>query len=98
MPLPAGFKVNGTKSGTVLVPPRVKKVIALLEKQPFGELMTSNEVGQRASLSVGGAWSCHPALVDYREKVDNKFFWGSKKSIARLREQLAESEESNDQN
>jgi hypothetical protein len=96
MPLPAGFKVNGTKSGNILVPPRVKKIIALLDKQSFGDLMTSNEVSQRLSLSVGGAWACHPALIDYREKVDNKYFWGSRKSIAQLRKQLAAPEEPNE--
>ena len=95
MPLPTGFKVNGTKSGVMLVPPRVLKIIALLEKQPFGELMTSIEVGQRTFLSVGGAWASHPALFSHREKVDNKYFWGSRKSIAQLRKQLAKPEESN---
>jgi hypothetical protein len=96
MPLPAGFKVNGAKSGTSLVPPRVKKIAALLDKQPFGELMTSNEISYILSLSVGGAWSCHPALIEYREKVDNKYFWGSRKSIAQLRKQLAKLEETNE--
>jgi hypothetical protein len=90
MPLPAGFKVNGVKSGTVLIPPRVKKIIAVLDKQSFGELMTSMELMTQAGLSVGSAACSHPALAEYREKIDNKYFWGSRKSIAQLRKQLAE--------
>ncbi len=96
MPLPAGFKVHGNIAGNVLIPPRVKKIMAILDKFPANELLTSQEVGIRASLSVGGSWSNHPALVNYREKVDNKFFWGSPKSITKLRTQLAEPEETNE--
>jgi hypothetical protein len=98
MPLPPGFKVNGTKSGASLVPPRVKKIIGILEKQPFGDLMGSADLIAQAELAFGSASVSHPALADYREKVDNKYFWGSKKSIARLREQLAEAEETHAKN
>ena len=90
MPLPAGFKVSGVNSGTALVPPRVKKIIAILDKKPFGDLMTSMEVMQQAKLSVGSSCCSHPALAEYRERVDNKYFWGSRKSIAQLRKQMAE--------
>lgn len=96
MPLPAGFKVNGIKSGAVLIPPRVKKIIALLEKYPLGDLLTSMELMGMAELSVGSSCCSHPGLADYREKVDNKFFWGSRKSIVKLREQLAAPEEPNE--
>jgi hypothetical protein len=98
MPLPAGFKVNGTKSGTGLVPPRVKKIAAILEKVPAGELLTSQELAIQSGLSVGGSWSCHPALIEYREKVDNKFFWGSIRTITQLRKQLSEPEAKNAKN
>lgn len=99
MPLPAGFKVNGSAVSTDgLVPPRVKKIIALLDKLPMNELFTSREVSDRVNLSLGGTWICHQALTDYREKVDRCFFWGSRKSIARLREQLAEPEASHAKN
>ena len=99
MPLPVGFKVNGLKiTSHGLLPPRVKKIIALLDQQPFGELMTSMEVLQRTEQSVGASCVSHPALADYREKVDNKLFWGSKKSIAQLRKQLAEPEETQNEN
>ena len=99
MPLPAGFKVSGTttgKSTSGLVPPRAQKIIAMVEKLPFAELLTSREVAERVALSIGGAWSSHPALADYSEKVDGKLFWGSRKSIAYLRAQLAEPEETNE--
>ena len=100
MPLPAGFKVNGSKTDMtrVLVPPRVKKIMSLLDKLPSDELFTSNEVSARAGLSIGGAFVSHPGLTDYREKVDGRLFWGSRKSIAQLRKKLAESEESHDEN
>lgn len=99
MPLPAGFKVNGTKvDSRGLVPPRAKKIMALLDKLPFGELLTSIELSQRTALSVGGAWVSIPALTSYRERVDNKFFWGNRKSIAQLRKQLAEPEETQNEN
>ena len=99
MPIPTGFKVNGSKiPRDILVPPRVKKIMALLDKLPFSELLTSMEVSARSGLSCGGSWTNHPALVDYREKIDNKFFWGSRKSIAQLRTQLAASEEIQNEN
>ncbi len=90
MPLPAGFKVTGSHSSGGLLPPRVKKIIALLEKQPLGELMTSVEVLQRTGQSHGASCVSHPALAAYRERVDGKFFWGSVKTISKLRQQLAE--------
>lgn len=97
MPLPAGFKVNGTKTtGKELIPPRAIKIMGSLNALPFGDLITSNELSVRVSLSIGGAWSSLPCLVDYREKIDNKHFWGSRKSIAHLRKQLAKSEETNE--
>ena len=96
MPLPAGYKVNGSKvSGSIRVPPRVRKITTLLEKIPFGNLLTSMELSIRAGVSIGGAWTSHPCLLDYREKVDTKLFWGSRKSIGRLRQQLTQSEDSN---
>lgn len=99
MPLPAGFKVNGTKcETTVLAPPRVKKIMMMLDQLPSDELLTSMEVGIRAGQTIGGSWANHPALSEYREKIDNRFFWGSLKGIKKLRQQLAEPEESNDQN
>jgi len=99
MPLPPGFKVNGSKTTSqVLMPPRVQKIIALLFKLPVGDLLTSLELSQQVGLSTGGSWTNHPALVDYREKVDNKFFWGNRKSIAQLRKQLAEPEETQNEN
>ncbi len=90
MPLPAGFKVTGSHSSGGLLPPRVKKIIGLLDKQPLGELMTSIEVLQRTGQSYGASCVSHPALAAYREKVDNKLFWGSTKTILKLRQQLAE--------
>ena len=58
MPLPAGFKMNGmpSKSAKLSVPPRVKKIIALLEAMPDNELLLSAEVGIKTGLSFGGAW------------------------------------------
>ena len=101
MPLPAGFKVNGSTVEEVrrgLIPPRAKKIMALLDKLPFNDLLTSLELGERVALSVGGAWTSHPSLAEYRQKVDNRFFWGSRKSIAQLRKQLAEPEETQNEN
>lgn len=100
MPLPAGFKVNGvqTKSAELSLPPRVKKIIALLESMPANELLLSVEVSIKTGLSFGGAWTSHPALLDYREKVDGKLLWGNKKTIVRLRQQLAEPEETPNEN
>jgi hypothetical protein len=101
MPLPKGFKVDGSvpgAQGSKLVPPRVKKIMASLDVLPFGELLTSTELGQRVNLSFGGAWTAHPAVIDYRQKVDGKLFGGSRKSIANLRKQLQENEESDGEN
>jgi hypothetical protein len=91
MPLPAGFKVNGSATPVdgLLVPPRVKKILAILDKLPFQEVITTLEVSLRLGRSTSGNFMGHPALEAYREKVDNKLFWGSRKSIAQLRKQLA---------
>lgn len=94
MPLPAGFKVNGnTVSSVGLIPPLVKKVATKLDKIRFGELLTSQEVAARYRITSNGGWICHPALQNYREKVDNKVYWGSQKSIKQLRKKLNEPEE-----
>jgi hypothetical protein len=98
MPLPAGFKVNGATSGSLRIPPRVKKIQTLLDKMPSGDLLTSVDVSARTGLAVGGSWCSHPTLVDYREMVDGKYFWGSTKSIKKLREQLADPEDTNGEN
>jgi hypothetical protein len=98
MPLPAGFKVNGSKTDGkgVLVPPRVQKMMAFLSTLPANELMTSMEFASQAGYSTSGSFVTHPALKEYREKVDGKLFWGSRKSIAQLRKQLALPEGSNE--
>lgn len=100
MPLPVGFKVNGSKvtSSKIPVPPHVQKIMNLLDKLPMAELLTSAELSERLGADVhGGRANSCLALRPYREKVDNKAFWGSPKSIAQLRKQLAETEETHDQ-
>jgi hypothetical protein len=99
MPLPAGFKVNGSKvekNSRASVPPRVKKIVALLDKLPSGDLLTTLELADRLGLYCNGGAAQSAILLEYREKVDNKLFWGSRKSILQLRKQLAEPEENND--
>ena len=101
MPLPAGFKVNGSKVDTsrVPIPPRVAKIIALLDKVPANELLTTAEIGSRLALGVGGNFVKHPALTAYREKVDgNRLYWGNRKSIAQLRKQLTDPEATSGKN
>jgi hypothetical protein len=101
MPLPAGFKVNGTKTRTenqVPVPPRVKKIIIMLNALPANELITTMELSGRLGLSLSGAFMNHPVLIPFREKVDNKLFWGNRKSITQLQAQLVKSEENPSEN
>lgn len=101
MPLPKGFKVDGSvpeAGGAGLLPPRVKKIMAALDVLPFGDLLTSMELGQRLNLSFSGSWTSHPAVANYRQKIDGKLFWGSRKSVAKLRKQLQENEESDGEN
>lgn len=98
MPLPAGFKVNGSKLDANRIPisPRVRKIIDILNSLPANELLTTMEVSARLGMSLSGNYTNQPVLVDYREKVDNKLFWGNRKSIAQLRKQLAEPEETHE--
>lgn len=95
MPLPAGFKVNGGKASTsnFHIPPRTRKIMDILNAVPFGELLTTMELSTRLQSSLAGNYTNQPSLVDYREKVDNKLFWGNRKSIAQLRKQLITPEE-----
>ena len=98
MPLPAGFKVNGSKtknSSSVPIPPRVANIIKMLDKLPHGHLFTSMDLEARLGVYGIGTEARHLALYGYREKVDNKLYWGNRKSIAQLRKQLTQSEESN---
>lgn len=100
MPLPAGFVVNGSKTDKHTfkrIPPAIRKVITFLDQLPASELVTTQQILESLSLSPG-LWPTATILADYREKVDNKLFWGSRKSIVQLRKQLAEPEETNDQN
>ena len=100
MPLPAGFKVNGSKKSesTSPVPPRVQKLIKYLDKIPLNDLFTTMDLALRTGSGISGSFTNHPALAPYREIVDAKLFWGSPKSIAKLRAQLAEPEETSDEN
>jgi len=101
MPLPAGFRVNGAKvlsTNQMPIPPMVQKIIAFLDKLPFGDIVTTMELGEQMGLSPSGSQLRHPILRDYREKVDQKLFWGSTKSIAKLRAQLTEPDETNGEN
>lgn len=102
MPLPVGFKVNGvkvTKESRVPISPQVQRMINILNAIPVNELLTSAEFSERLGCNLhNGSNNTHPALRDYREKIDNKMFWGNRKSIASLRKQLAAPEESHDEN
>ena len=95
MPLPAGFKVNGLKVSAegVPVPPLVKKVLVFLDSLPSDDLLTTGELATRVHTYRNNIQATHPALQDYREKVDGKLFWGNPKSIKKLRAQLAAPEE-----
>lgn len=97
MPLPRGFKVNGvtvTRSKSKLpLPPRAQKAIAVLDKLPLSELLGTMEVSERMGADIhSGGINNHPGLADYRLKVDNKLYWGSRASIALLREKLEETD------
>jgi hypothetical protein len=99
MPLPSGFKVNGLKSTSssgIPIPPKVQHVQDSLDALPANELLTTLEVCERAGIGYGGSTLNHPILRNYKEKIDNKLFWGSHASIARLRKKL--SEETHDEN
>jgi hypothetical protein len=86
--LPAGFKVNGQVAGGI--PPQVEKIVRLLGGFPSGELVTSTELSARLHIAKCGTTLGPPALTEYREKVDNKVYWGSQTTISDLRKQLAE--------
>jgi hypothetical protein len=98
MPLPVGFKVGGADASKMSEPPQVKKIKAILDALPFTELLTTRDVGIRINSLINGINANHPALDSYHEKVDGRWFWGSRKSIAKLRKQLAEPEENNGKN
>jgi hypothetical protein len=95
MPLPKGFKVNGVRTAGdgIPLPPMAQKIVAVLDKLPASELLTTAELAARVSSSLTGSTFTHPGLQDYRQQVDRNMFWGSRKSIAKLRKQLNETEE-----
>ena len=86
--LPAGFKVNGVTVGTI--PPQVERIAAFLNKVPFGELLSSVELAARLRCSRNGDTFSHSALLEYKERIGSKLFWGSRKTIADLLAKLTE--------
>jgi hypothetical protein len=96
MRIPVGFKVNGLK--VPKLSPRVQKVVKILDAMPSDELLTTANLADRVALPMSGGITQEFALRDYHEKVDSKVFWGSRKGIAQLRKQLAESEGTPDEN
>ncbi len=91
MRIPVGFKVNGEK--VAKFSQRVQRVIRVLDKLPADELLTSVNLATLTSHPMNGGITQEFALRDYHEKVDSALLWGSRKSIALLRKQLAEAEE-----
>lgn len=90
MALPAGFKVDDGKLSASLsshVPPRVKKIMVLLDLFPESELLSTNELMLRLGMTLGSNPRI-PILAAYCEKVDGKLFWGSPATITNLRAQL----------
>jgi hypothetical protein len=88
MALPAGITVNGIKSASgpgMPIPPKVKRIIALLDKHPSGDVLTTLEMSNQLGMSASGNSFTHPALENYREKVDSKLYWGNPATIAELR-------------
>lgn len=100
MALPAGFKVNGLSggSGAVKIPAPVQKVLAFLDELPYKELMDTRELWVKTGVNPARSPFYLPIVDSYRQKVDNKNVWGSPKTIAELRRQLNEPEETNDEN
>ena len=96
MPLPSGFKVNGSKTkstGTLAVPPAAHKLMAHLNALPFSELLSTRDFSVRVGFMICGSLPHHPVLNDYHEKVDGKLLWGNKKSIRKLRVLLAQGDQ-----
>jgi hypothetical protein len=90
MPLPAGFKLNGhITTKQTHVSPRIRKILSILDKLPLNEVMTTMELSIRLGMSVSGNFTNQPVLEPYREKIDNKLFWGNRKTVESLRKQLA---------
>lgn len=88
MALPAGITVNGVKSANssgMPVPPKVHRIIALLDRHPSGDVLTTLEMSNQLGMSASGNCFNHPALENYREKVDSKLYWGNPQTIAELR-------------
>jgi hypothetical protein len=67
-----------------------EKIEKYLAKLPFGELLSSIELAARLRCSRTGDSFSHPALSEYKEKVSNKLFWGSRQTIIDLRNKLSE--------
>jgi hypothetical protein len=81
-----GFKLSENISCSG-VPPGIKRIMGILDKHSFKEILTTDQILSLAGLSYSyGCHLSHPILEDYRYKASpSRVFYGSKKTIAELR-------------
>lgn len=85
--------MNGVATQDSLpLPPRIKRVIEVLDKMPFKEVLPTRQLLPLAKTS-GNNFADYSALDSYRVKIDGRMFWGSTKTIAELKKQLGEPNE-----
>lgn len=93
MPLPSGFVLNGISTeDSMPLPPRIKRVIAVLDELPFKEVLATRQLLPLARTS-GNNFSTYTVLDSYKVQIDGKMFWGNTKTITELKKQLGEPNE-----
>ena len=92
--------MNGSAvpKSSIRIPPQIQRTMTILESLPNNHLITSGELAERLGVvGLTGAFSSVSVLLNYREKIGTKNFWGSPKTITNLRKQLLEPEASDGQ-
>lgn len=85
--LPAGFRLNRQKFVPQTLPRIVQRTIALLERLPKGDLLTSQQLASALGVGYGhfSQYKTFPALSDFRRRITHDgrrmLAWGSRPTI-----------------
>lgn len=91
------FVVNGAKASSENTPKLVLEAIAVLEKLPDGELLTTRALASRLrrAYSTVNGFGVEPTLEKFHMRVsrgnvvpNNSVIWGNTKTIAEAREEF----------
>ena len=83
-----GFKVSSERVVMSTVPSSVSRAVKVCESLSPRELVITEQLAARVGISkayMQGDVGNHPLLAPYRETVKNRYLWGNRRTIQKLR-------------